>query len=83
MPGFIQVKADAKKYIDNLKKKEQDASNTASEALGKVASLEAEQINLRSKVEELSGALKAAQEPAASIGRNTVNHEHKFKNYLQ
>ena len=71
--GFIQVKADAKKYIDNLKKKEQDASTATSEALGKVASLEAEQSNLQSQLEALSIALKAAQDQAANIDLTKVN----------
>jgi hypothetical protein len=77
---FIQVKSDAKKFIDNLKKKEQDASAAASEALGKVAALEAEKIILHQQIEELSCALKAAaQEQAAKIDLNQVVY-YRFKN---
>ena len=48
-----------------MKKKEQDALQSASESAAKANALEAEQANLRSKVEELSGLLHAAEEEAS------------------
>jgi hypothetical protein len=60
-----QVKADAKKFIESLKKREQDALSAASEATAKVSNLEAEQASFHSKVEELTNAVLLAEQEGA------------------
>lgn len=60
--GVEQVKADAKKFIESIKRREQEALSAASEATAKISSLEAEHVSLQSKVEELTRALQLAEE---------------------